>query len=229
MNKMLSRACDGLDHDAREAARAAARRSGKSLDEWLTDAIFEKAEAVSRDDEDFGHGGDGDPPEAARRRFTQAEEHGRFARPKEPRRWREESPRQNVARYLDDRDDASSRRSRLQDSLMERPRSFRKDLRHDAEAIAESAVALAARQRRTMKALENIVDLIESKLCRFDPQAVEKAIAAMEQRVRESERKTAEALSDIADLIETAQKGGSKASEDRGVWGRFGRASSKAA
>jgi hypothetical protein len=229
MNKMLSRTYNGLDYDTREAARAAARRSGKSLDEWLKDAIFEKAEAASEDDEDCREDEDEDRLEAISRPLAQAEGHRRYVRQKEPRRWREEAPRQHVSHYPDDQDDISSRRLRSQDSR-ERPRSFQKEPRPDAEAIAENAAALAVSQRRTTKALENIVDLIENTLCRFDSQAIEKAIEALERRVHENERKTVDALTDIANLIETGQAGGPKMSDGGGgLWGSFGRSKSKVA
>jgi hypothetical protein len=96
--------------------------------------------------------------------------------------------------------------------------------------IVENGAVFDVSQRRTKKALENIVDLIENKLCRFDPQAIEEAIDALERRVLETERKTLEALTEIADLIETGQGGDSKMSDDsRGGWGPFGRMKSKAA
>jgi lysyl-tRNA synthetase class I len=70
MTKPLSRA-KRVNYDAPEAARAAARRSGKSLDEWLEDAIFEKAEADLHDGEDLD---DDDRLEALTRRLKEAEE-----------------------------------------------------------------------------------------------------------------------------------------------------------
>ena len=105
----------------------------------------------------------------------------------EPDGGREEAPRQNFQRYLDDRDEASLRRSRFQSHGRN---YFQKKPQPDAEMIVENGAVFDVSQRRTKKALENIVDLIENKLCRFDPQAIEEAIDALERRVLETERKT---------------------------------------
>ena len=53
MSKMLSRTFEGLDYDTREAAFIAARRSRKSLADWLQDVIIDKAGVGTRDGEDF--------------------------------------------------------------------------------------------------------------------------------------------------------------------------------
>jgi hypothetical protein len=125
MTKPLSRA-KRVNYDAPEAARAAARRSGKSLDEWLEDAIFEKAEADLHDGED-----------------------------------------------LDDDDD------RLE--------------------------AFTCRLKEA-----------EEKLRRFDPQATQEVIKALEKRVIESERKITKVLSAFADLIKNEQEGVSKTPDNLG-------------
>jgi hypothetical protein len=231
MSKMLSRTFNGLDYGTREAARADARRSGKSLDEWLKDAIFEKAEGVLPEDEDLDQDEfeDENSLEVASRRLAQARDHNRYARGREPQRWRQEAPRPNITRLLDDSGAVPSRRSSFQDSR-ERPRYFREKPDPNGEVTIENRATLTANQRQTMKALENIANMIEDKLCRFDPRAIVEAVEALEQRVRETERKTLEALNNIAELIETCQGVDSKMSDGSGgVWGRFGRNKSKAA
>ncbi len=224
MSKMLSKTFAGLDDDAREAARRAARRSGKSLDEWLKDAIFEKAEAVSHEVEDCGEAEDEDRLEAVGRRLAQAGAHDRSARQKAGRR-REQDQRQAIPRDRDDPNDVARRRSHTHGST-ERSRSLQSELDCDAEAIWEKAAALAASQRLTTEALENVADLIEEKLSRFDPQAIEDAIESLERRVRAIERQTVTALADIAEFMKTGQAEAATTPEaERAAKGLFGRKS----
>jgi hypothetical protein len=128
MAKPLPRA-KRLNYDAPEAARVAARRSGKSLDEWLEDAIFEKAETELRDGCDYD---------------------------------------------LEDDDDDR------------------------------------------LEALIHRLEVAEDKLRRFDPQATQETIEALENRVIESERRITKVLSAFADLIKNEQEGVSKTPDNLG-------------
>jgi localization factor PodJL len=78
----------------------------------------------------------------------------------------------------------------------------------DPEEIAESAAALvtrrvAAGERHTAKALDNLAQLIEEgHQRRFDQDRLDEAVESLQRRAEASERKTARAIENIADMIE---------------------------
>ncbi len=82
MTKAHSRHQRGLDFETREAARAAARRSGKSLGDWLDDVI-----RLNAGDLDDDHADEEERIEAAARRLARS----RQTRGGERRRWRDEA------------------------------------------------------------------------------------------------------------------------------------------
>lgn len=124
-----------VDIETRDAARAAARRSGKSLGDWLDDVIHEKAEADLRrrmeDDDDDGFG-------EAPRRFETSRRPRRLSR--ERGRWRR---------------DASIRSDRLRDDEA----LDAETIVGDAVAIFERRAAES--ERKTAKALAGLAELIE--------------------------------------------------------------------
>jgi localization factor PodJL len=187
MNKHLSRD-KRLNYDAREAARAAARRSGKSLDEWLEDAIFEKAEAALHDGDQLDDDDNDDRLSAITRRVEQAAD-------------RSLSAPENALRGS--RDGSSRRYQKARDP--------------DVEEIVINSAAIAARHLHTAKSLQDMVEQLENDRRRFDPQATQEAIKALEKRVIESERKITKVLSAFADLIKNEQEGVSKTPDNLGL------------
>ncbi|MBY6243546.1 peptidoglycan-binding protein [Methylosinus sp. Sm6] len=136
----------GLDHETRDAARAAARRSGKSLTDWLDDMIHEQADSdlrpSPRRDED-----DRAEPSARRRLLRSSRAVGRLDR---------ERSRRGDAALLGE--DAEPPRATAPAPEIER---------REAKAIVDDAVALFERraaesERKTAKALGNLADLIET-------------------------------------------------------------------
>ncbi|WP_400769732.1 hypothetical protein [Methylosinus sporium] len=135
----------GIDHETRDVARAAARRSGKSLSAWLDDVIQEKANFDERsyaiDDEE--------PNAPARRRALRSRLYGRNDR---GRMRRDAAPRRDL------RDEEPEEDFR---SLAPRGRG---DV--DAKAIVDDAVALFERrsadsERKTANALSGLAKLID--------------------------------------------------------------------
>ncbi|BGE86610.1 SEL1-like repeat protein [Methylosinus trichosporium] len=151
----------GLDHETRDVARAAARRSGKSLTDWLDDVILEKADtdlrpAPRRDEED-----DGAEISARRRPLRSARVLGR---PERERRSRSDAPLR-ADPVETPRPRPAEDRLRESEHGVRAPR--RDDERREARAIVDDAVALFERraaesERKTAKALENLADLIET-------------------------------------------------------------------
>lgn len=95
MTKAHSRHQRGLDFETREAARAAARRSGKSLEDWLDDVI-----RLNAGDVDDGHAEEEERIEAAARRLARS----RQTRGGERRRWRDEAQARDQAPRRSQRD-----------------------------------------------------------------------------------------------------------------------------
>lgn len=147
----------GIDRDAQDAARDAAKRSGKSLSDWLDDAIHEKAEADLRDAQE-AKGNDGDRPEEQRRPMARS----RGARlSRERGRWRNDAARRDDVRQEhlrrdDDRRESSWRSARFRDAPQETDLNA-KAIVDDAAAIFEASEA----ERKTAQALAGIADLIE--------------------------------------------------------------------
>ncbi|WP_036292418.1 SEL1-like repeat protein [Methylosinus sp. PW1] len=135
----------GIDHETRDVARAAARRSGKSLSAWLDDVIQEKANF----DEPSYAVDDEEPNAPARRRALRSRLYGRNDR---GRMRRDAAPRRDL-RDEEPEDDFRS--------LAPRGRA---DV--DAKAIVDDAVALFERrsaesERKTANALSGLAKLID--------------------------------------------------------------------
>ncbi|BBU63598.1 hypothetical protein MSC49_35330 [Methylosinus sp. C49] len=144
MTEAFSWSFKGLDHETRDVARAAARRSGKSLSAWLDDVIQEKANF-----DDRSSGVDDEEPSApARRRALRSRLYGRNDRG----RMRRDAPRRDM------RDEETEDDFR---ALAPRGRA-----EVDAKAIVDDAVALFERrsaesERKTANALSGLAKLID--------------------------------------------------------------------
>jgi localization factor PodJL len=242
MTKAFSRKSRGHDDDMRES-RSGARKSEKSLGDWLDDAIRDD----DRDEEEFDHD-DGDRLEEAARRLARpsgANEERRRAREdyRQPRRWRDEAAddlraaprraRDDGPEDEDDRHDHAPRGRREFErrdipSRYERGRErrepeyarghAREEPRLDPKAIVADAAAIverrvAASERQTARAFENLADLIKRGQRRGEGDAVKRAVAAFAQRTEESERQTARALDNLAGLLEDGQRSRETAEE----------------
>ncbi len=198
MSKALSRNYRGSDVDARDAARSAARRSGKSLGDWLDDVIRDNADSEDEDDSLDG----GDRLEAATRRLARA---GAPRSERGSQRWRDE------AREEEQRRERASHRRR-------HARDFQDDdddqERFDPQAIVDDAAAIIERrvsqsERQTQQALANLAGLIKNSQRQHNSgegAAMKRAIATFADRAAQSERHTAQALNNIAGLLETGQR-----------------------
>jgi localization factor PodJL len=204
MTKALYRSFKSSSEDSRQVRRAAARRSDRERDDWRDDVHEMEDDFDERDDRhDVGyHTDDEDRLEAVTRRLARSSARG--AERQEPRRWRDAPPHQAESAI-------------------------------DPDEIAENAAALvsrrvAASERHTARALENIAEMIESTQRRFDPQVIDEAVAAFERRAGETERKTAKALENLAGLLESSTQ--KRPREQDGldvVMDRLGRIESKIA
>lgn len=231
MSKGLSRKYRGPDYDARDAARAEARRSGKSLGDWLDDAIREPA----RDDDESDFDADGgDRLEEITRRLARPSGERRHERDdfRQPRRWRDEvdDRRASARRRQDDafdedeeratweRDDFASQRGRDRrepEPIGRRPRDER---RVDPQAIVAEATEVverrvAAHERQTARAFENLAELIKRGQRVGESAAVKRAVSAFAERAEANERHTARALTNLAGALEQHQRGRETAEE----------------
>ncbi|PWB93449.1 SEL1-like repeat protein [Methylosinus sporium] len=141
----------GIHHETRDVARAAARRSGKSLSDWLDDVIQEKAQEKAHIDDRSFAVDDDDSSAPARRRALRSRMYGRNDR---GRLRRDASPRRDLREEEPDEDF--------------RPASIRSRGRGDvdAKAIVDDAVALFERrsaesERKTANALSGLARLID--------------------------------------------------------------------
>ncbi|PPD43372.1 MAG: peptidoglycan-binding protein [Methylocystis sp.] len=231
MTKAHSRNLRGLDYDPREAARAAARRSGKSLGDWLDDAIREKAENAIDEETEFEDAGriDAVARRLARSRQESQAPRGRREDYDQPRRWRDEAEDQRDAygqsRPAHDEDeDEDQRRARRgrngrdfrsdrgRETREEFPRRSREEPPFDPNAIIADAADIVERrvsetERHTARAFQNLAGLIKKTQREGEGKAVKRAVEAFAQRAEESERQTARALNDIAGLLENGQRG----------------------
>ncbi|WP_424363544.1 peptidoglycan-binding protein [Methylocystis parvus] len=235
MTKALSRKSRGNDQEMRESARSEARRSGKSLGDWLDDAIRDfdrEEEEVEREDDDR--------LDAVARRLARPAGGRENPRREEedyrqPRRWRDDADDMRAAarRERDDRFDDEdedleraprSRRdaekrdveARAEPARQRREpepgrRRWRDEARVDPKAIVADAAAIVERrvaesERHTARAFENLADLIKRGQRRGEGDAVKRAVAAFAQRAEQSERHTARALDNLAGLLEDGQR-----------------------
>jgi localization factor PodJL len=148
----------GLDNETRDVARAAARRSGKSLTDWLDDVIHEKADSDIRPHKVVDENDDASEPSARRRLLRSSRGLGRTDRG----RWRSDSPVRDAP--------AEAPRARPSEDrgVLSASRGLRREgERLEAKAIVDDAVAIFERraaesERKTAKALDNLADLIET-------------------------------------------------------------------
>jgi localization factor PodJL len=149
MNNALSWSIRGLDDETLEAARAAARRAGKSLGDWLDDVVQEKAADGVSDDDDKSEDDD-DRLRSEVRRLGHSAGRGRGVRDR--RHWRKDFSRyegengRRRPRYLNEDED----------------RGDDGDGELDAAAIVDNAVSLfeqraAETERRTTRAVADLI------------------------------------------------------------------------
>ncbi|MGE5368696.1 MAG: peptidoglycan-binding protein [Chloroflexota bacterium] len=241
MTKALSRKYREFDAEARRAARAEARRSGRRLGEWLDEA--------AEDDDHYDDDDAGDRVDAVARRLARSggPSGARARRDEEraPRRWRDES--RNVARRDRDepddqprrpRDDSDFTPRRESEQADERPRRWRDDAqqrrrRDNREEDQprrwqeEDEAPPRRREPRFDVDDDDEVDRHDSAPRRpraahawrevedpIDPQEiVADAAAIVGRRIAKSERQTARALDNLAGLVEDGARSRESAEE----------------
>lgn len=172
MTKAHSRHQRSLDFEAREAARAAARRPGESLADWFDDLIRQNVEAAEDDDNDE------DRLEAAARRLARSH----MSRGREGRSWREGASEEG----RNPRDDGSVRRA-----IVALAARAERSERETARAFTDIADVLArTRPRRedvkAFAALGERLDRIESRLDEqpaANARPIRSALARLESRL----------------------------------------------
>lgn len=237
MTKALPRKYRGQDAEARSAARAEARRSGKRLGAWLDDAGREDEDAFEDDDAD-----DAERVEAAARRLARpggGEPRRRRDEDEPPRRWRDEAkgrprrqrddfdeqPRRsreegrNERRRREEFSDAPPRRRHADEDAprrwrdeaedMRAPLRARRDSRFDADEEMDDDGSRRGGRRlgASWRGLAGFEDPV-------DPEAiVADAAAIVGRRIAESERHTARALDNLAGLVEDGARSRETAEE----------------
>jgi localization factor PodJL len=214
MNKALSWRIKGVDFDAREAAMEAARRSGKSLGEWLNTVIAEQAAAdgVSEDDYDSK-----DRLDAVTRRLQHLGD--RRVQHTGDRRDMPARRGEGRNRDLDDtnNDDGGERRqtARRDATLRDVPRepsrdSRRENPRDNPRDLPRDLPRETPTRDRPSRDLPRDLPRSHGEPAwqpNFNPEALlENAIAAFDRRAQRSNERAARALSDVAELIETSHQ-----------------------
>ncbi|MEK8092073.1 peptidoglycan-binding protein [Methylocystis sp. IM3] len=207
MTKALSRKNRGADDEARGAARAEARRSGKRLGAWLDDAI--RAEAEDLRDEPFEDDDDDQVEAIARRLAGPAGLRDERRRERDdghpPRRWRDDAQALQTESRRKRNDDPSgededrappARRLRAEDEGRRdaRPRRER-TTRLDREAIVADAAAIfhrriAESERETARALDNLAGLLEEG--ELSRESAQEGLASLAKRLGRLESRLAE-------------------------------------
>lgn len=157
MSKALSWSIEGLDDETLEAARAAARRAGKSLGDWLDELVQEQAARRWREDDESDD--DEDRWRATIRRLARPAERGSGVRDR--RRWRNDPSR---------RDSGPTPRRQHYFEEAEDGRGDREG-ELDAETIVKNAIASFERrseetERKTARAIESVAELIGERVDR---------------------------------------------------------------
>jgi localization factor PodJL len=166
MTEAIARSFKGLDHETRDVARAAARRAGQTLSDWLDDVIHEKAVSALS-------GARAEPPDeepaepATRRRLPRSRGFARQDARQDLRQDRTRSRSEPSLRREPAEVDADFRRAEpaLRSNRLagERGRSGGRE----AKAIVDDAVAIFERrasesERKTATALAGLAELIET-------------------------------------------------------------------
>ena len=178
MSRAVPWSIKGVDFDAREAAKEAARRDGLSLGEWINRAISERAAEAGTDGQDF---------DADERLEAVAAQLALLSRESEAGGARAAQGKGRETRVVDDRPLwRPQERPRAADDLDD-PVTENEPRRRPARAPRQEPRAVpAARPSR-----ENI-----------DAEAMlEKAVAAFESRAERAEARAARALAQVADRV----------------------------
>jgi localization factor PodJL len=192
MNKALPWNINGVGFDARDAARQAARRQGKSLGEWLHGVIADHAAELGVEEHEIAGQ---DRIDAVTSRLERLGARGAgFDRKAAPRAERSEPPRRRVgASDRDDDDHVPSRRPIRQDSDDEfeerRPRRAAPVIQ-ETELLLEDAIESMERraqrsERRTDTALASFAKLLESNEAKRERER--DAVLSMAQKLTDIE------------------------------------------
>jgi localization factor PodJL len=170
MNKAVPWSVKGVDFDAREAAQAAARRSGVSVGEWLNSVIADRAaeqniapseldaeerlEAVTARLQRMSQG-----VESRERRRNEARDNPPFAERRRSESPMRERPKQAIAFEEEETEEAPQQPSR-------KPREIALEKERGSEALLDHAIAAFERranaaQRQTANALADVTEWME--------------------------------------------------------------------
>ena len=204
MNKAVPWSIKGVDFDAREAAKEAARRSGLTLGEWLNSIIADQAaelgvepaeidadtrlEAVAARLARLTHGNSAATPRPLRDRLPAAR---RTDEPKaEMASWQvKDSLRAATRDLLSEFDEEAPKPAREANPLDRRPLA-RETFYRDAMPRHSRASGEAAEPARDLPGRETLLD---------------NAVEQFERRTRDSQKKAANALSTVAQWIEVSE------------------------
>jgi localization factor PodJL len=189
MNKSVPWSIKGIDFDAREAAKEAARRDGLTLGEWMNRAITNRAAEIGADAQEF---------DAEERLEAVAAQLARLSQERDdetlPQRRRGEAGRRPraVAAKPDasdwDEDSAFGRDAPRRPASAAKERLFGRNAQQNAAVDeAESRLAYVARDGADSEAL------------------LEQAAAAFQKQAGRAEARTARAIANVATLIESAE------------------------
>lgn len=223
MNKAVPWSIKGIDFDAREAAKDAARRDGVTLGEWMNRAIADRAAEVGANAQDFdaderleavaaqlarlSHDMDEDEPPRRRR--------GETGRSQDTAR--EEPSRDGMSRDGMSRDEARRDRTRPGAARLNEAGQDEADWDEDYSSPRESRrrPSAPAPERLRAKAPRDAYSddfPIDSRRVRAGRDAsadaealLEQAVAAFQDQAGRVEARTARAIANVASMFETAE------------------------
>ncbi len=217
MNKAVPWSIKGIDFDAREAAKEAARRDGVTLGEWMNRAIADRAAEIGANAQDF------DAEErleavAAQLARLSHEMDDEFDEGQPPRRRRGESvrprevPRDGARREETRRDRArlgAAARNEVDFSESNWDEDFASQRESRLRPAAPAPERLRAKTPREAYADDLHVDTRRVRTGRdasADAEALlEQAVSAFQDQAGRVEARTARAIANVATMIETAE------------------------
>ncbi|PPQ34193.1 hypothetical protein CCR94_00035, partial [Rhodoblastus sphagnicola] len=191
MSKAVPWSIKGVDFDARDAAKEAARRDGLSLGEWLNRAIADHAAETGADDQEF---------DADERLEAVAAQLARLSREAETDTRKPRAARGQAERIQPDRDQDERFDEKLQAGSAP-PRAAQWDEESEPESEPRRAAA-PGRSRQPRERARQVSAREGGARENVDAEALlEKAVAAFESRAERAEARAARALAQVADRV----------------------------
>lgn len=195
MSRAVPWSIKGVDFDAREAAKEAARRDGLSLGQWMNRAIAERAAETGADGQDFDADERLEAVAAQLARLSREAESG--ARGKgQGRESRDPESRETESSDTESRDIWRAPERAEPQSREDQPEERAEPRRRASDDWRDSLAEPEPRKRRARAKTREAIDA-EALL--------DKAVAAFESRTERAEARAARAFAQVAERIDSAE------------------------